>query len=256
VSKGNLRDIAKPSVIITLREDLTAETNGRTAADGVLQNNIDAEKKARIEADDALRDDLGGEASARDAADADLQIQIDNLHAIMNLRGSVETFTDLPDPTTVSVNDGYIVHTDETRGGITSIYVSDGTEWVWVGEFSVDLTNYYVKSETDALIAEAVAVETQARNAADNVLREEIENKSASPTIWVNGKPLYGSTVIDLDENNNPVLREDGRGDWLIHLTMLNRPLAKYIGKQITDAVTGVKYLFTVSGGEVSLEVQ
>jgi hypothetical protein len=250
--KGNLRDIAKPSVIITLREDLTTETNERIAADEVLQNNINTEKQARIAADGVLQTNINTEASARFAADADLQTQIDHLHAVMNLRGSVETFADLPDPAMVSVNDGYIVHADETHGGITSIYVSDGTEWSWIGEFSVDLTDYYNKSETDALIAESIAEEAEARTAADSVLREAVENKNASPTIWVNEIPLYGSTFIDLD-GGVPVLRADGRGDWLIHLTIRNRPLARYTGNQVADDVTGIKYLLTVSGGNVLL---
>lgn len=40
-----------------------------------------------------------------------------------------------------------------------------------------------------------------------------------APVLFADGKPLYGSRFVDVDENGNFVLRDDGKGDWLISVT-------------------------------------
>lgn len=65
---------------------------------------------------------------------------------------------------------------------------------------------------------------------------------------------LNGTTFADVDDNGNVVIKEDGSGDYLLTITILGVVLARYIGNEVTDKVTGQKYSFTISNGIVELK--
>lgn len=96
-----------------------------------------------------------------DADLEDIHDQLTALQSYFSIRGSVQNYSDLADITGQAANDGYIVIDDETREDQTSIYVWDGSEWVYAGRLGIDIANYYTKSEIDALLA---GVETDLSN--------------------------------------------------------------------------------------------
>ena len=75
-----------------------------------------------------------------------------------------------------------------------------------------------------------------------------------SPALYAGDVPLYGTTFADIDDDGNIVIKEDGSGDYLLSVTILGVVFAKYIGKEVTDKVTGQKYSFTISNGVVELK--
>ena len=75
-----------------------------------------------------------------------------------------------------------------------------------------------------------------------------------SPALYAGETPLYGTTIVDIDDEGNPVIREDGSGDYLLHLTVLGMPMLRYIGNTVKDSVTGIKYVFTITNGTVILQ--
>lgn len=75
-----------------------------------------------------------------------------------------------------------------------------------------------------------------------------------TPNIYVNGQLIYPVSFFDVDDKGAYYLREDGTGDYLLFVPMDGVPRLKYIGKTVTDDVTGVRYNLTVSNGEVDLK--
>lgn len=86
------------------------------------------------------------------------------------------------------------------------------------------------------------------------VPKEQLPYFNESQTVYVGDIALYGTTLIDVDEQGNPVLRENGQGDYLLAVTFSGVPFLKYIGNAITDDITGIKYSFTISNGNVVLQ--
>jgi hypothetical protein len=78
---------------------------------------------------------------------------------IVSIRGTVDTFADLQniDPSTLLVGSAYIVEQDETRNGITTVYAvieNNGVnERGFIAEFTVDLSNFYDKTEIDSKLS-------------------------------------------------------------------------------------------------------
>ena len=72
---------------------------------------------------------------------------------IISIKGSVDTYANLPDITNILINSAYIVEADETRNNITTIYEvveNNGVKsWEYIGEFKVNLSDYYTKTEID-----------------------------------------------------------------------------------------------------------
>jgi hypothetical protein len=75
-------------------------------------------------------------------ATGNIQTQIDALSNITNFRGSVDTHANLSTIVTPEDKDIVFVLTDETMSGVTSIYIYDGSDWVYVGTFDVELRNF------------------------------------------------------------------------------------------------------------------
>ena len=86
------------------------------------------------------------------------------------------------------------------------------------------------------------------------VPKEQLPYYNNSPALYAGETPLYGTTIVDIDDEGNPVIREDGSGDYLLHLTVLGMPMLRYIGNTVKDSVTGIKYVFTITNGTVILQ--
>lgn len=82
-----------------------------------------------------------------------LNDRVDDIHRIFTLRGSVQNYSDLP---TADVYDGdvYIVLTDETHEGHTSLYTysEPETAFIYVARLDIDLSLYYTSEEVDQLL--------------------------------------------------------------------------------------------------------
>lgn len=70
-------------------------------------------------------------------ADSDL---VDRLSNICNFTGSVNKFLNLVDILNPRENDMTIVIEDETRGGVSSIYIYNGADWAYAGEFKTEIS--------------------------------------------------------------------------------------------------------------------
>lgn len=84
------------------------------------------------------------ELNSLTGATSNIQSQIDALSNITNFRGSVDTHANLSTIATPADKDMVFVLTDETMSGVTSIYIYDGSDWVYVGTFDVELRNFLV----------------------------------------------------------------------------------------------------------------
>lgn len=67
----------------------------------------------------------------------------------------------------------------------------------------------------------------------------ELPYFNTAPTLYVNGMPLYGTTLVDVDTEGTAFLREDGRGDYLLAVTYTGNPYLKYIGSGEQVGATG-----------------
>ncbi|MDR1190331.1 MAG: hypothetical protein LBK60_01530, partial [Verrucomicrobiales bacterium] len=89
--------------------------------------------------------------------DAELQEQIDVLSKVATLKGSVDTYADLPPVAGHNEGDTYVVEADETRGGQTSLYAATldngALAWAYAGEFTVDLSGVAKASDLEANVA-------------------------------------------------------------------------------------------------------
>lgn len=70
-----------------------------------------------------------------------------------------------------------------------------------------------------------------------------------APVLFADGKPLYGSRFVDVDENGNFVLRDDGKGDWLISVTEDGTAL-------LTKVVTAVADNLVTEDSETALSAK
>ena len=47
--------------------------------------------------------------------------------------------------------------------------------------------------------------------------------------VYVDDMLLPPTVFFDMDVDNEPILREDGKGNWLLHLTMHKAPLLRFV---------------------------
>lgn len=97
------------------------------------------------------------EAEERSAADGILQSQIDAITAASDVVDIVGTYQELEeyDTSKLTENDVIKVLADETVGGATSYYRWENHEWVYIGEEGP----YYTKNQTDALLDQKLDVD-------------------------------------------------------------------------------------------------
>lgn len=106
----------------------------------------------------------------------------------------------------------------------------------------VDKTTYAAEMEKKADLVDGIVPDNQ------------LPYYNDSPALYAGDVPLYGTTFADVDDDGNIVIKEDGSGDYLLTITILGVVLARYIGNEVTDNVTGQKYSFTISNGIVELK--
>jgi hypothetical protein len=164
----------------------------------------------------ATKRDLDTEISNRTAADTELQSQIDSLGSIVAIRGSVDTYEDLPDPSTLRIGDAYIVEVDVNKDNKTSLYsiIDTGDEvldWDFTAEFTVDLSNYYTKTEidtnnytkteTDSTFQEKITTLPieNGGTGANNIV--DARNNLGLNYSWFKGLNSFAGLVIDLGPN-------------------------------------------------------
>lgn len=82
----------------------------------------------------------------------------------------------------------------------------------------------------------------------------ELPYYNRTPNLYVGETLLFPVVFVDIDDTGAFYLREDGYGDYLLYIPMDGVPRVKYIGKTVTDDVTGVSYNLSVSNGEVDLK--
>lgn len=82
----------------------------------------------------------------------------------------------------------------------------------------------------------------------------ELPYYNRTPNLYAGETLLFPIVFVDVDDTGAFYLREDGYGDYLLYIPMDGVPRLKYIGKAVTDDVTGVSYNLTVSNGEVDLK--
>ena len=73
---------------------------------------------------------------------SNIQAQIDSLSNVGNFTGSVDTHADLSNLTNMNISDMVIVIEDETHNDVSTIYMYDGTDWQYVGEFKVEMRDF------------------------------------------------------------------------------------------------------------------
>lgn len=77
---------------------------------------------------------------------------------------------------------------------------------------------------------------------------------SSSKCLTVGDTILCPSTFVDVTEDGEVFLREDGSGSYLVHVSMQDEVFAKDMRNHVVDNSTGIKYLVTMSSGIVTLK--
>jgi len=114
---------------------------------------------------------------------------------IVSIKGSVDTFSELPNPTRIIEGSAYIVEQDENRNDVTTIYAVVNNEWEFIGEFKVDLSNYYTKGEIDNFVNnKADKSDTYTISDVDNFLNDKSDKINT-----------YTKTEVDTLITNNIV---------------------------------------------------
>lgn len=111
---------------------------------------------------------------------------------------------------------------------------------------------------TEKISANAESIKELAENKADLVdgivPDAQLPYYNKTQNLYVGDTLLFPIVFIDVDDTGAFYLREDGYGDYLLYIPIDGVPRLKYIGKAVTDDVTGVSYSLTVSNGEVDLK--
>lgn len=123
---------------------------------------------------------------------------------------------------------------ENNKANKTDVEASLGTK--------VDKTTYTAEMEKKADLVDGIVPDSQ------------LPYYNDSPALYAGDIPLYGTTFADVDDSGNIVIKEDGSGDYLLTVTILGVVLARYIGNEVTDDVTGKKYSFTISNGVAVLK--
>ena len=136
-------------------------------------------------------------------AKSNIQAQIDSLSNVGNFTGAVDKHSDLANVQNPSTNDMIIVIEDETKLDKSTIYTYNGNQWVFVGEFKVEMRNF--TTNPIDLTTEVTGVLPLSNIDSSVVNNTQIDisllNKFG---INNNGKLLFdGSLVCDCDGSNS-----------------------------------------------------
>jgi len=138
-----------------------------------------------------------------DVAEINLEITglketVENID-IVSIKGSVDSFAELPDPTDLLDGTAYIVEEDENLDGVTTIYAAINGAWEFIGRFNIDLSNYYTKQEVDDLLNEKA-------DRADTFTKSEANDNFASKSTAIRNDVTNQQNIIGtLSMGNNKV---------------------------------------------------
>lgn len=162
----------------TLQTNIDNEAQTRETNDSALQNSINAEETARIAA-------ITAEQQARTAAINSLSSEIDENYytkdevdeAIANF-GGFEVHSTTADITIPKSNIIYLIGPDTSVTGNDKYaeYIYDNG-FILIGETTVDLTNYYNKTEINTVTSnlnDAIAAETTRATDAENTISQNL----------------------------------------------------------------------------------
>ena len=167
----------------------------------------------------------------------DIQTDIEDINErletidIVSIRGSVDTFADLPDPTSLLAGSAYIVEQDENRGDVTTVYAvidNSGTkEWEFIAEFKVDLSNFYTKDEIDSKVS---VINTKVQAITNASIRNDVT--------------IQQNIISDLSMENNriinvatPTISNDAANKQYVDMK------AGAVDYSLTEQDTGVKWI-------------
>jgi hypothetical protein len=117
-----------------LKEDMTSTNTN-------LQNHINNNNAHGL---DIVKSDI-----------VNIKIDIENTNealkklSILAVRGSVPTYSDLPNPVDLADGITYIVEADENKNNISTMYTVSSNTWIYLSEFKIDLSLYYTKDVID-----------------------------------------------------------------------------------------------------------
>lgn len=115
-----------------------------------------------------------------------------------------------------------------------------------------DLTATTENLQTDLDTVEATATDLQqgkADKVNGKVPDEQLPYYNSSPTILVEGVPLYPVTFADV-KDGKAILTDDGSGDYLIGCTPNGTVILRDVSNNVTDPVTGIVYRLDVTDGK------
>lgn len=184
------------------QDDLTAETTARTAADETLQNNIDAEVTARTNADITLKNSIDGIKLVQDSGNT-LHYTLENVDGQSLGEINIPKDQFLKSAEYDSTNKQLIFVFETTTGETTTnVDVSELVDTYTAGNginitnnvisSTIELTDYYTKTETDVLLgskADSTTVQTlqtavttlqSAQSATQQTLETEISDRAAA----------------------------------------------------------------------------
>jgi hypothetical protein len=178
--------------------NLSDHINNDTDAHGIDEIKTDLSEHI---SDDANAHGIGAIKSSVEYINVEitgLREAIENID-IVSIKGSVDTFADLPDPTNLLDGTAYIVEEDENFNGVTTIYAAINGAWEFIGRFNIDLSNFYMKSEVDALLDEKA-------DRADTYTKTEVNDNFASKTSAIrNDVSSQQNLISPLSMGNNKI---------------------------------------------------
>ena len=108
-------------------------------------------------------------------AKSNLQQQIDNLSSVGNFVGAVDNYADLSTIVDPAASSMAIVLEDVNHGGKSTIYIYDGTAWVYVGEFKAgEIRNF--TTDPINLVTETTGVLPKTRYQFQNATETPIDD--------------------------------------------------------------------------------
>lgn len=130
----------------------TSKESGRVKIDvsdtlGFLKNKVDGTTidailgKLTVKSLEGLTSSVD-ELNFLKGAKSSVQAQIDSLSNVGNFTGSVDTKADLGTVERPNVSDLVIVLEDETKENVSTLYMYNGTKWIFSGEFKVELRDF------------------------------------------------------------------------------------------------------------------
>ena len=136
----------------------------------------------------------------------EIKDSIENID-IVSIKGSVGTFSDLPNPNDFIPGSAFIVGEDENRNEVTTVYmvIDNGSEkeWEFIAEFKVDLSNFYDKAEIDNKLTGNYYNKQEIDNKIE-AIGDDIENidltdyslvEQDTGQKWIDGKTIYQKTI-------------------------------------------------------------